>query len=480
MAWYNPLTLRYEQGEPISSNQSPSASDAFVFNRPGMTTGMGMPSQWGGNPIYQSPNNSLYDSQVTPANNGSWESAAAWQPNFVPPQQAPNQSPAQPQFAPTSAQVQGNPSAFAGTSWGAALLPGSPGNIAAQRMAFLQQPGQASDFGSLGSQPAGQPGMVWDPVSQSYRSPNQPPQGAMRTNNPNVYVLPNGSTWNTPGYSNNVTTDQGYDQFRQQTFGVGNPTGQGIYGNTQGAGAGPTKLGGPGIPYQPDASAAQQALMPQQIAQTAPPPSYPPPQLQGLRSQPGNFAPAGTQYGPQQVSGQYNGSGYPITPGMPGYQYQGQPSNQQQGGLPNDVLQLLSTIFGYGGGGQSPNPYGNNSVGIGNYYGNGQQLQGNGNGGYSNNITPGNQPGGNQYIPTSAWDNFGAQGGWGNPGEGGGRAASSGGWADNAATLNPGQAPSGGSNSSISSQFSQPTQEANPWSGINQLPSLGRSGGLWG
>lgn len=469
MAYYNPLTLRYEQGEPISSNQSPSATDAFTFTPPGMTTGMGMPGVWGGNQIDNSHN--PWQSDFTPpaqgGSSGSWQDAAAYRdPNapapYVPPQ--PGQS------APTSAQVQANPGQYAGTSWGAALLPDSPGNIAAQRIAFMRQPGQASDFMSQGSQPAGRPGQVWDPVSQSYRGANDPPAGAVRTNNPNVWVLPNGSTWNTPGYSNDVTTDQGYDQFRQQTFGVGNPIGAGIYQNTNGAGAGPTNLGGPGIPYSPNASPAQQALMATQPVQVT---NAPPPQTRTNTSYQGPAGVSGN-FGASQF-GQYNGSGYPLTPGMPGYVYQNQqpqqaPPPQQQQQLPSDFLSFLASIFGngQGQGQQYVDPY--------NPYGGQQQ------GGFTSNVTQGNQPGGNQYVPTSAWDNFGAQGGWGNPGQD--RSRSNSGWVDNAATLNPGQqnsgATTGGSNGSLASQFSQPATDTNQWSGINQLPSLGRSGGLWG
>lgn len=96
---------------------------------------------------------------------------------------------------------------------------------------ILQRLSQADIYGPGGAPPV-------DPQTRG-----GPPAGAIPTRNPNIYLMPSGATWINPAMIGQITQDD-----IQSAVGVGkNAYGFGMYGNSNGAGAGPPVLNGPGM-----------------------------------------------------------------------------------------------------------------------------------------------------------------------------------------------------------------------------------------
>ncbi len=107
--------------------------------------------------------------------------------------------------APTAADVAANPEKYKGTSF-------DPANAITPNCVLMR---------NLESTTSSTP----DPwTAQQYANYNQqlmqPPAGSTPTNNPNVFTLPSGATWNRPGTVQTQATSQDYDQWRINTFGM--------------------------------------------------------------------------------------------------------------------------------------------------------------------------------------------------------------------------------------------------------------------
>lgn len=107
--------------------------------------------------------------------------------------------------APTAAEVAANPEKYKGTSF-------DPANAVTPNWVLMR-----NMESTIPSSPT-----PW--TQQQYANYNQqlmqPPAGSTPTNNPNVFTLASGATWNRPGTVQNNATSQDYDAWRISTFGM--------------------------------------------------------------------------------------------------------------------------------------------------------------------------------------------------------------------------------------------------------------------
>jgi len=137
--------------------------------------------------------------------------------------------------APTQAQVNANPSGFAGGPFDPAralTFPGSPygpgtGNVGGPPGGGqnMQRPGDQGTQQQGGFDFSGGGGGAADPaLTSAFNSqtnapdPNRPPAGAVATGSPTTYTLPTGNTWIQPGTAS-PATDNAYLQNQANAFG---------------------------------------------------------------------------------------------------------------------------------------------------------------------------------------------------------------------------------------------------------------------